>query len=293
MEYNKVRGIISVKEIWETLQMSHEGNDEVKEGKMDLLQGDLEAFVMKNDEIIQQMHDRLTLLFNEIKTLGSKDWDDFKVTKKMLRAYAPKNPKLTTIIRGKESYIKMKPISLLNELQFHEMNDLDVAKSIGKDEVKTIALKTEPSKTVEASEKPSKQKKKVESSDGDSIDEETAMMVRNFKKFMKKKNFKRGTKQRTCYKCGANDHFIADCPQNDNDESKDKKHKGKSNHKSYDKEKRYKEKSKEYKKKHGKAHVGEEWESSDDSDNEGTASFALLSASSTPNLFNNLSDDED
>ena len=47
MEYNKVRGIISAKEIWETPQMLHEGNDEVKEGKMDLLQGDLEAFVMK------------------------------------------------------------------------------------------------------------------------------------------------------------------------------------------------------------------------------------------------------
>ena len=71
------------------------------------------------------------------------------------------------------------------------MNDLDVAKSIGQDEVKTIALKAEPSKTVETSEKPSKQKKKVESS-GDSTDEETAMMVRNFKKFMKKRNFKRG-----------------------------------------------------------------------------------------------------
>ena len=78
------------------------------------------------------------------------------------------------------------------------MNDLDVAKLIGQDEVKTIALKAEPSKTVETSEKPSKQKKKVESSDGDSTDEKMAMMVRNFKKFMKKRNFKRGTKQRTC-----------------------------------------------------------------------------------------------
>ena len=164
------------------------------------------------------------------------------------------------------------------------MNDLDIAKSISKDEVKTIALKAEPNKTVEASEKPSKKKKKVESSDGDSTDEETTMMVRNFM---------RGTKQRTCYKCGAKDHFIADCPQNDNDESEDKKHKGKSKDKSYDKEKSYKEKSQEYKKKHGKAHVGEEWESSDDSDNEGMASLALLSTSSTPKLFNNLSDDED
>ena len=36
MEYNKVRGMISAKDIWDTLQISHEGNDEVKEGKMDL-----------------------------------------------------------------------------------------------------------------------------------------------------------------------------------------------------------------------------------------------------------------
>ena len=34
MEYNKVRGIASAKEIWDTLKMSHEGNEEVKEGKI-------------------------------------------------------------------------------------------------------------------------------------------------------------------------------------------------------------------------------------------------------------------
>ena len=89
---------------------------------------------------------------------------------------------LATYIRGKESYRKMKPINLLNELQFHEMNDLDVAKSIGQDEVKTIALKAEPSKTVETSEKPSKQKKKVESSDGDSTDGEKLQEVYEEKK---------------------------------------------------------------------------------------------------------------
>ena len=44
------------------------------------------------------------------------------------------------------------------------------------------------------------------------------MMVKNFKKFMKKRNFKKGTSQRRCYKCGEKDHFIADCPQNKNNE---------------------------------------------------------------------------
>ena len=109
------------------------------------------------------------------------------------------------------------------------------------------------------------------------------MMVKNFKKFMKKRNFKKGTTQRICDKCGEKDHFIADCPLNDNNENEDNKYKNKCKdkikNKSYYNEKRYKEKSKEYKKKNGKAHIGEGWESSDDSDNEGTASLALLSTS--------------
>ena len=37
IEYNKVRGIISAKEIWDTLKISREGNDEVNEGKIDFL----------------------------------------------------------------------------------------------------------------------------------------------------------------------------------------------------------------------------------------------------------------
>ena len=96
----------------------------------------------------------------------------------------------------------------------------------GQEEVKFIALKAEPSKTVETNEKQTKQKKKVESSDGDSTDEELAMMVKNFKKFMKKRNFKKGTSQRGCYKCDETDHFIEDCPQNNNNEDEDKKYKG-------------------------------------------------------------------
>ena len=119
------------------------------------------------------------------------------------------------------------------------------------------------------------------------------MMVNNLKRLMKKRYVKKGTTQRRCYKCGEKDHFIADCPQNKNNEDEDKKYKDKGKDKSYDKEKRYKVKSKEYKKKNGKAHVGEGWESSDDSDNEGTASLALFINLSTSRLFNNLSDDED
>ena len=39
MEYNKVRGIVSAKEIWDTFKMSHEGNDEVIEGNDEVIEG--------------------------------------------------------------------------------------------------------------------------------------------------------------------------------------------------------------------------------------------------------------
>jgi hypothetical protein len=35
------------------------------------------------------MYDRLMVLVSDIRALGSKDWDDSKVTKKLLRAFAP------------------------------------------------------------------------------------------------------------------------------------------------------------------------------------------------------------
>ncbi|PVH34878.1 hypothetical protein PAHAL_7G054200 [Panicum hallii] len=277
-EYNKIRGLEIAKDIWDTLQLSHEGTDVVKEGKMDVLQGELESFVMKKDESLKEMHDRLKLLVTEIRMLGSKDWDEHKVTKKMLRAYAPKNPMLATMIRDKRKFKHMLPMELFNKLQFHEMNNLDVSKSIEQSEVKTIALKAKPSKKNESKEKTSKSKKKEDSSDNDSTDEETAMMVKNFKKFMKRRGDKKPVHQRRCYECGEK--------ENDKEDNKSKD-------KYNDKEKKYKEKSKEYKKKHGNAHVGEGWESSDDSDKEEIATLAIQAPTPTQRLFNNYSESDD
>ncbi|XP_025813151.1 uncharacterized protein LOC112890482 [Panicum hallii] len=111
-----------------------------------------------------------------------------------------------------------------------------------------------------------------------------ALVLRNFKKFMKKKYYKKGgddkkkPSQRKYYKCKEVGHYIADCPQLKNKE-KDKK--------------RYKEKSKNYKKKYqGHALVGQEWESSyEDFDHGGMATLAI--PKSSRKLFNNISDDED
>jgi hypothetical protein len=74
--------------IWDTLKEAHEGTEHVRQGKMDLINGELELFFMKDGETIREMYDRLMVIVSDIRALGSKDWDDSMVTKNLLRAFA-------------------------------------------------------------------------------------------------------------------------------------------------------------------------------------------------------------
>jgi hypothetical protein len=49
-EYNKVSGLDNAKEIWDTLKISHEGNDITMITKMELVEGKLGRFTMKRGE---------------------------------------------------------------------------------------------------------------------------------------------------------------------------------------------------------------------------------------------------
>jgi hypothetical protein len=80
------------------------------------------------------------------------------------------------------------------------------------------------------------------------------------------KNKERG--KRSCFKCGKTGHFIAQCPDNDDDQEQEKHGK--------------REKKKVYKKAKGEAHLGKEWDSdcsSSDSDDEGLTASAFNKSS--------------
>jgi hypothetical protein len=114
--------------------------------------------------------------------------------------------------------------------------------------------------------------------------------MRKYNKGLKKQGYKvvrrkfPNKKKRLCYNCGSTEHLITKCPyeKNDNNYKKDKK---KSKH--------------EHKKSHkqvGEAHIGHEWDSTIESssdENENIATVAIQKPSSTPRLFNNMSDDDD
>ncbi|XP_070010231.1 uncharacterized protein [Nicotiana sylvestris] len=69
-EYNRISACDTAKEIWEALQIAHEGTTQVKKSKIDMLTTEYELFRMKDDEPIQDMHTRFTSIINDLHSLG-------------------------------------------------------------------------------------------------------------------------------------------------------------------------------------------------------------------------------
>ena len=55
------------------------------------------------------MFDRLMALVNRIRALGSTEWDDNKVARKILRTYRAKNNMLASVIMKRPGYDEMTP----------------------------------------------------------------------------------------------------------------------------------------------------------------------------------------
>jgi hypothetical protein len=70
-EYNKVSGLDNAKQIWDTLKISHEGNDATMITKMELVEGELGRFAMIRGEEPTQTYNRLKNLVNKIQSYGS------------------------------------------------------------------------------------------------------------------------------------------------------------------------------------------------------------------------------
>ena len=282
-EYRKVQGREDARDIWNILKMSHEGDPKAKRHRVEALESELARYDWIKGESLQSLFDRLMVLVNKIRVLGSEDWSDSKVTRLFMRAYKEKDKSLARMIRDRDDYEDMTPHQLFAKIQQHESEEAPIKT---RDSHALITNEQDNPKK----NKDHKAKKVVEtSSDEDSSsDEDTAMFIKTFKKFVRKNDkFQRKGKKRACYECGQTGHFIADCPNKKEQEAK----------KEYKKDKFKKGgKTKGYfkKKKYGQAHIGEEWnsdeESSSSEEEEVVANVAIQSTSSSQ-LFTNLQDD--
>ncbi|KAK9001075.1 hypothetical protein V6N11_082867 [Hibiscus sabdariffa] len=100
-EYGRVSSCSNAKEIWDKLEVTHEGTNEVKETKIGLLDLDYENFKMKPNEDIKTMSDHFSVIANGLKGYGEAILED-KLVRKMIY-FLPNSwdPKKTAIIEAK------------------------------------------------------------------------------------------------------------------------------------------------------------------------------------------------
>jgi hypothetical protein len=287
--------------------MAHEGSKPVRKAKIDMLEGQLNRFIMFDNETPQDMFNRLKKLVNKPKALEPKKWTDRMLTEHMMRDYTPINYNVVALIHQDPTYKRMSSDDVLGRIMNHEIYIEEVnhvknlSKGITTTRKKEIAFKANKKsknkqEIVESSSGEEEEEEEEDSSECD--DEDMTLFMKKSKKYIKKKKFAKGDKKlkittnRTCYNCDNHGHFIANCPFERRDDGDDKK-----KYKPYKKDKGYKRSDKPYKKKsYGEAHVGQEWESEDESsnsDSDGMTTVAIKGkSSSNKSLFPKLNQEK-
>jgi hypothetical protein len=120
-ELERVNGLEKAKNIWDTLQRAHEGSKPMKKAKIQLIEGQLDRFVMLDDESPQEMFNRLKRLVNEIRAYESTRWSDRRIIQRMLRAYAIKCTTVTSLIQQDPTFKRMTLDVVLGRIINHEM----------------------------------------------------------------------------------------------------------------------------------------------------------------------------
>jgi len=198
----------SSKEMWDTLEVTHEGTNEVKRARKHTLIEEYEMFRMLKGETIAEVQKRFTHIINHLMSLDKnfeKEELNIKILKCLDRTWQPK----VTVISESKDLTSLSMASLFGKLKDHEleMNRLNVQESEDK-HGRSIALKA------------SKHKGKQESSDN-SDEENLSLLSRKFSKFLKRNRNKDNNKDRygnkksndfnsnnyTCFGCGEQGHI--------------------------------------------------------------------------------------
>ncbi|GAV57372.1 UBN2 domain-containing protein, partial [Cephalotus follicularis] len=171
--------------MWDLLEITYEGTNQVKESKINMLVHEYELFMMHNDECISGMFTHFTTIINSLKNLG-KSYHNHELVRKILRCLPKKEAKdLPTLPLEK----------LFGSLMTHKTT-MKSHEHVETKKKKSIALKA---------------LKEDSESDGDG---DMALITSQFKKFLKsqkgKKTFKKKfsqdeesskKKEPTCCEC--------------------------------------------------------------------------------------------
>ncbi|GJU00435.1 retrovirus-related pol polyprotein from transposon TNT 1-94 [Tanacetum coccineum] len=195
-EYERIFMCNTAKEIWKTLLITHQGNSQVKDNKIDLLVQQYEQFVISEDESIDSAFARFNTIITSLKALD-EGYSSKNYVRKFLRALHPKWRAKVTAIEESKDLTSLSLDELIGNLKVHEMiikKDSEIVKA--KVERKSIALKAK------------KEFSDEECSTSGSEDEEYAMAA-----FQRSRDDKNGKGDRKCFRCGDPNHLIGECPK--------------------------------------------------------------------------------
>nr|GEX46975.1 DUF4219 domain-containing protein/UBN2 domain-containing protein [Tanacetum cinerariifolium] len=175
-EHERIFICKTAKDIWQSLLIIHQGNSQVKDNKIDLLVQQYEQFTILEEESIDGDFERFNTIITSLKALD-EGFSSKNYVRKFLRALHPKWRAKVTTIKESKDFSSLALDELIKNLKVHEVvmkKDSKIYKG-KKERIKSITLKS----------------KKESSDDGTSAsgsdDEEYAMVVRNFKKFFRRK----------------------------------------------------------------------------------------------------------
>jgi hypothetical protein len=87
------------KYVWNTIQMAHEESRLVRKAKVEMLEGQLNRFIMYDDETPHEMLNRLKKLVNKARALGSKKWTGRMLMERLMMANTLMNYNIVALIR--------------------------------------------------------------------------------------------------------------------------------------------------------------------------------------------------
>ncbi|GJX56420.1 hypothetical protein Tco_0286317 [Tanacetum coccineum] len=175
-EYERTFMCKIAKEIWDTLLITHQGNSQVKDNKIDLLVQQYEQFTIPEEELIDNAFARFNTIITSLKALD-EGFSSKNYVRKFLGALHPKWRAKVTAIEESKDLTSLSLDELIGNLKPYEV--------IIKKDSKMVKGKREQNRSLALKAK--KESSYEDSSTSDSEDDEYAMAVRDFKNFFKRR----------------------------------------------------------------------------------------------------------
>jgi hypothetical protein len=91
----------------------------VRGGRICALEGELNRFIIRENETPQEMFNWLNKIVNKIRALGGEKWSDKDVVDKILTAYMARDVNLPTLITEKRGFKRFTPANVIGRIEQH------------------------------------------------------------------------------------------------------------------------------------------------------------------------------